>query len=104
MVGTADTAMVDTVDTTVDTTARGLLMLMPTLTLGVAAMEAAATEDVAMEAMATTADTTARGPLMPGATAATEATTAATATATATASKLKPLQPRRPFTTKLTIN
>merc|ERR1719394_809887 len=75
MVATAATAMADTVDTTVDTTARGPLMLrpMPTLTLGVAAMEAAATA--------------ARGPLMPGATAVTEATTADTATATATASK-----------------
>merc|ERR1719351_416424 len=90
MVATAATAMGDMVDTTVDTTARGPLMLrpMPTLTL-----EAAATEAVAMEAMADTAATTARGPLMPGATAVTEATTAdtATATATATASKLKPL-------------
>merc|ERR1719312_379776 len=79
----AATAMADTVDTTVDTTARGPLMLrpMPTLTLGA----------VAMEAVADTAATTARGPLMPGATAVTEATTADTATATATASKLKPL-------------
>merc|ERR1719351_615610 len=77
MVATAATAMADTVDTTVDTTARGPLMLrpMPTLTLGVAATEAAAMEAVAMEAMAATAATTARGPLMPGATAVTEATT-----------------------------
>merc|ERR1719443_2503498 len=61
MVATAATAMADTVDTTVDTTARGPQMLMlrpmPTLTLGVAAMEAAATEAVAMEAMADTAAT-----------------------------------------------
>merc|ERR1711963_778715 len=73
MVATAATAMADTGDTTVDTTARGPLMLkpMPTLTLGVAATEAAA-----MEAMAATAATTARGPLMSGATVVTEATMA----------------------------